>query len=484
MESSAAISGGTITSSGTIDIVGSDTIQGGATVDGGALSIAISATLLVAGTVSPVILDNVSVANFGTIHIDNAATFTLEATTITGGTITNDGTLEANGAIFIVDSSATISGSGSVLITGGGTADFMDAFNQNVTFSGAGTLELANPSAFHGTISGLTNSPSQVFDLIGYDTSTTASESYDSGTGDTTLTLTDAGHTTLIFTLAGDYTNTTWLDATDASHSGVDIYDPPPTGVSPAPAVESLATADGASGSVTFADADTSDTHTASFTPDGANYVGSFSLTPVTEGNGSVAVGFDFMSSNDQINLAPGETVTQSYNVTVADAQNPAQTQNQTVSVSIGGPGNDHFVFAPGIGADTITNFNPQQDMLELDHFANAQTIQELQSFITTDAHGDALINLGHNDSIVLNSRRDHAAIAADHPSRSHSPALRTGVQIFPFNPAVRCARPCRAWSSRRCRRRRKSRIVPGSSALVRRPCLEICYGSPAFRQP
>ena len=70
--------------------------------------------------------------------------------------------------------------------------------------------------------------------------------------------------------------------------------------------------------------------------------------------------------------------------------------------MTVGGPGNDNFVFAPGIGADTITNFNPQQDTIELDHFAVTQTVQELQTLITTDAHGDALINLGNHDSITL----------------------------------------------------------------------------------
>ena len=78
------------------------------------------------------------------------------------------------------------------------------------------------------------------------------------------------------------------------------------------------------------------------------------------------------------------------------------RTRAQTVSVTIGGPGNDNFVFAPGLGADTITNFNAQQDTLELDHFANVQTAQELQALISTDAHGDAVINLGHNDSVTL----------------------------------------------------------------------------------
>jgi VCBS repeat-containing protein len=120
----------------------------------------------------------------------------------------------------------------------------------------------------------------------------------------------------------------------------------------------------------------------------------------VTESNGTASVEFDF--NNDQINLTPGETLTQSYNVSVADAQNPAENANQTVSVTVGGPGNDNFVFAPGIGADTITNFNPQQDTIELDHFANVQTVQELESLVTTDAHGDAMINLGNHDSIAL----------------------------------------------------------------------------------
>ena len=70
--------------------------------------------------------------------------------------------------------------------------------------------------------------------------------------------------------------------------------------------------------------------------------------------------------------------------------------------VLIGGPGNDNFVFHPGMGADTIVNFNIQADTIELDHFANAQTIQQLQTLITNDSHGDAVIALGHGDSVTL----------------------------------------------------------------------------------
>jgi len=58
-------------------------------------------------------------------------------------------------------------------------------------------------------------------------------------------------------------------------------------------------------------------------------------------------------------------------------------------------------VFAPGIGADTIVNFNAH-DTIELERFANIQNMQELASSITADVHGDAVIELGHNDSITL----------------------------------------------------------------------------------
>ena len=44
-------------------------------------------------------------------------------------------------------------------------------------------------------------------------------------------------------------------------------------------------------------------------------------------------------------------------------------------SVSIGGAGNDTFVFHPGEGAQTVNNFDPQQDTIELDHFANIHNV-------------------------------------------------------------------------------------------------------------
>ena len=84
------------------------------------------------------------------------------------------------------------------------------------------------------------------------------------------------------------------------------------------------------------------------------------------------------------------------------DGQQSASQTEQNASVAISGPDADHFVFTPGIGAETVTNFNVQQDTIELDQFTNVQTVQELQSLVTTDVHGDAVIGLGHNDSVTL----------------------------------------------------------------------------------
>jgi hypothetical protein len=153
---------------------------------------------------------------------------------------------------------------------------------------------------------------------------------------------------------------------------------------------------------MTFADNDASGDLSASSAPEGQGYIGNLTVGALSESNGTVSVDFGFSLDDDQINLAAGQTVTQSYQVSLTDAHNAAVSATQTVSVSIGGAGNDNFVFAPGVGADTVVNFNAQQDTIELDHFAQAQTVQELQSLITTDAHGDAVINLGHNDSITF----------------------------------------------------------------------------------
>jgi hypothetical protein len=62
------------------------------------------------------------------------------------------------------------------------------------------------------------------------------------------------------------------------------------------------------------------------------------------------------------------------------------------------------------MGAET-DQFQLKQDTIELDQFASAQT-----GITTTDVHGDAVINLGHNDSVTLTTT---TGIAAGNPGRT-----------------------------------------------------------------
>jgi adhesin HecA-like repeat protein len=367
-----SISGGTVSICGTMDSTGTSTIS--------------DATTTIA---SGAIIESTG----GTLQIY-------------GGTIENYGTLEAShGGTLLIDD--TVQNHGGNAIIAGGTLDFVSKTDGNeITFdNGSGTpnygeLILGDVSGgYSATIHGFAGTASNLSNSDGIDLTnfvvTHESETTTTG-GIVTLDLC-AGSERVSLTF-DDFAGA--LNVGSDGHGGTLITDP--TTASSDASVLSSASADDVGGKLTFAGADLSDTESASITPNGSDYIGSVSLGQVTENNGGTSVSWQFSVDNDQINLAPGETLTQSYNVSINDAQNPAASLNQTVAVSIGGPGNDNFVFAPGMGADTILNFNPGHDTIEFDHFTNAQTIQELQSLITADVHGDAIINLGHNDSVTL----------------------------------------------------------------------------------
>ena len=72
-----------------------------------------------------------------------------------------------------------------------------------------------------------------------------------------------------------------------------------------------------------------------------------------------------------------------------------------------------NFVFRPGMGAETISTFDPTHDTIELDQFANARTIDQLNSLVTSDGQNHAVIDLGHNDSVTLTSMNPQQLQAA-----------------------------------------------------------------------
>ena len=296
------------------------------------------------------------IVNEGTINADfNGGTFTIGDVSFTNtGTINvsngdtvdinstsfiNSGTLIVNGGTLNV--TVAVTGSGSATISGDGTVDLQGTDAQTVTFSGAGgTLEVVTPTSFSGEIEGITGTD-DILDLKGYDASTTASTTggYNSTNNTTLLTITDPGHATLHYTLAGNLSASTWTVAPDGSGSGVDIVDPPAT-------------------------------------------------SPGSTGNSSVT--FNCVSD------------TFSYEASATAPQNAALAAKEAASVSIGGAGYDNFIFHLAVGADTIADINPPRNTVELDHFADAQTIQQLASVISTYVHSDAVIEFGHTGSIAI----------------------------------------------------------------------------------
>jgi len=90
-----------------------------------------------------------------------------------------------------------------------------------------------------------------------------------------------------------------------------------------------------ASGTISFSDAEIADTHTAGFTPLANNYVGTFSLDPVTEASGTGSVGWHFTVNNSDIQyLAQGQTLIQDYLVSVTDAHGGSTQQDVTVTIN------------------------------------------------------------------------------------------------------------------------------------------------------
>ncbi len=237
LENGATVSSGTITDTvgGAINVSGTATLEDGATIDGG--TVTNNDTLDISGTVtleSGAAVGGGIVADSGTLDISGTVTLGGGVTVSGTGTIADNGTLEANGGAFTVDSGVTINGTGSVLITNGGTAGFQDAFDQNVTFSGSGTLELAQPSSFDTShaISGFGSGDTIDLTDIGY--SATETDVWNS-TNDT-LTINNGTSTATLTFAGGPYTQSDFALTNDGSgpNAGTDIvWSPAQASLSP-----------------------------------------------------------------------------------------------------------------------------------------------------------------------------------------------------------------------------------------------------------
>jgi hypothetical protein len=153
----------------------------------------------------------------------------------------------------------------------------------------------------------------------------------------------------------------------------------------------------------TIAVSGVSATDTLVVSPNGQNSLGTMTATA---GNGTVE--WQFQASNAQLDHLMG--MTQSYSV--AD-QNNANV-SQTIAVSVGGNGNDQFVFHAGMGADDMINFStltaPAQgqtaahyvgDTVNLASF-NFNSVADVLTHLGADSHGNAAVDLGNHDSLTF----------------------------------------------------------------------------------
>ena len=234
-------------------------------------------------------------------------------------------------------------------IVNGGSLDISTSSNETVTFTGAtGSLVISQPDSFTGEITGFTGTApdaahSDTIDLVGinYD-SPHFSEAYNASTG--LLTVSDGTNAANLTFVNFDGT----LNFTSDGNGGTLITDPPKSGSS----CDLPSTADAAP-------------------------------TPV-----ELALG------HDQFNFGFGWTAGQSDGVSAADGQQNSG-ENQSASVSVGGPGDDTFIFHRSLGTDA-GNFNPHANTPELGQFTSAEDQHWLSQI-----KDDAIEFAPHSDGIM-----------------------------------------------------------------------------------
>jgi hypothetical protein len=342
-----------------------------------------------------------TVDNTGTMTIGDGAVLPL------GGTIDNTGTIALNSTgdhteLQIIGSGITLEGGGQVTLSGDaiidGSGSTSTLTNVDNTISGAGqigsgdgSLSLVNEA--HGTIDANIAGASLVLD-----TGTTIDNAgvLEAANGGTLLVAdavsnSGAGHAvvaggTLEFDAASNV-DVTFDNGQNGTDYGQLVLKDAPQFSGDISGFTGTAPDQSHSDSIDLGDINFNSTGFAE------SYNAATDVLSVTDGTNTASLTFIDFTGTFKF-AADGNGGTEIFDPPAAGSSSPA--------AFVGGPGNDHFVFAPGIGAETIANFNPHQDTIELDHFANAQSMQELGSLIASDQHGNAVIDLGHHDSITI----------------------------------------------------------------------------------
>lgn len=138
---------------------------------------------------------------------------------------------------------------------------------------------------------------------------------------------TAGGPVTYTFDVVGDGGNDPLSFTYDDNGNGI-ILDNVSVATETPPAVQST------SGHIAYTDVETGDTHTVSVTPDGTDYVGTFTVDPVTESAGSGSTNWHFSVNNADIQfLAQNQVLTQTYSVAITDENGATVVQDIAVAL-------------------------------------------------------------------------------------------------------------------------------------------------------
>jgi choice-of-anchor C domain-containing protein len=264
------------------------------------------------------------------------------STDITGWTVTGVGIdwldntyWEASDGLASLDLSGTIF-NGSFVYAGGIEQTFATTPGEQYTVS----FDLAGNSYFQAIETVRVSAAGQYQD---YSFNTAGHSNGDMGwTGQTFTFTATGGSTTLNFSSLdgpGDYIGPTIDNVHVAVAGSSSAAEGVVTEAMDGSADETNNVTHQATGAIAFADIDLSDTHTVSVAPagGGAGYRGALaaSIADDTTGDGAGSIQWTFSASDSELDdLAAGETVTQTYDVTVDDGQGGTATQTVTISLN------------------------------------------------------------------------------------------------------------------------------------------------------
>jgi hypothetical protein len=291
------------------------------------------------------------------------------------------------------------------MISGTATLGFGAASSVDITFAAdaAGTLTLKDAADFTGTISGFSSNDQIDLTNISYSIASVSNATYSSSTNITTLVITD-GTSTGAIKLVGDYTtNTAWHFSGDG-HGGALLTDSLPGGSADlAQTVTALANPD----QFAFQSDDQSGTlagdSTLAATGQNASATDPTTLDTTSSASSdqqptaAATTGADTgLASTAATTPQPATT-----DSAASGTQAGATTQTASVAPAATSTNGDTFVFAANFGHETIANFHPDTDVIEIDHTVFAD-FQALLAATHDDGSGNAVIAANPNETITI----------------------------------------------------------------------------------